>query len=127
MANTSEKPCLKHGDYTIGWVCALPKEMTAARSMLDEEHRDLSQPLSDHNTYSLGRIGLHNVVIACLPKGDIGTISAATVSTRMSSIFTSIRFGLMVGIGGGVPSKKHDIRLGDVVVSTPTDQHGGVI
>ncbi|GLA09572.1 hypothetical protein AnigIFM60653_011903 [Aspergillus niger] len=36
-------------------------------------------------------------------------------------------FGLMVGIGGGVPSKNHDIRLGDVVVSTPGGRHGGVI
>jgi nucleoside phosphorylase len=95
--------------------------------MLDESHRDLPQPLSDHNTYMLGRIGLHNVVIACLPKGEIGTTSAARVATRMSSTFTSIRFGLMVGIGGGVPSEKHDVRLGDVVVSTATGQHGGVV
>jgi hypothetical protein len=41
--------------------------------------------------------------------------------------FTSLRFGLMVGIGGGVPSKEHDIRIGDVVVSKPTDTSGGVI
>lgn len=33
----------------------------------------------------------------------------------------------MVGIGGGVPSKAHDIRLGDVVVSAPCDKHGGVL
>jgi nucleoside phosphorylase len=122
-----EEPCLKYEDYTVGLVCALSKEMTAARYMLDEKHRDLPQPSSDHNAYSLGRIGLHNVVIACLPKGKIGIAPAATVAAQMSCTFTSIRFGLMVGIGGGVPCEKHDIRLGDVVVSTPTDQHGGVI
>jgi nucleoside phosphorylase len=127
MANTMKEPCFTHDDYTIGWVCALSKEMTAARSMLDDEHSDLPLPSSDHNTYCLGCIGIHNVVIACLPKGEIGTTSAATVATQMSSTFTSIRFGLMVGVGGGVPSKSNDIRLGDVVVSTPTDQHGGVI
>jgi nucleoside phosphorylase len=33
----------------------------------------------------------------------------------------------MVGIGGGVPSGKADIRLGDVVVSKPTRDSGGVI
>jgi nucleoside phosphorylase len=33
----------------------------------------------------------------------------------------------MVGIGGGVPSAEHDIRLGDVVVSKPTGSTGGVI
>jgi hypothetical protein len=33
----------------------------------------------------------------------------------------------MVGIGGGVPSKDVDIRLGDVVVSKPTRIYGGVV
>jgi hypothetical protein len=33
----------------------------------------------------------------------------------------------MVGIGGGIPSNEYDIRLGDVVVSLPSDQAGGVI
>jgi len=127
MTNTIKEPHLRHEDYTIGWVCALSKEMTAARSMLDEKHPDLPLPSSDRNAYSLGRIGVHNVVIACLPKGEIGTTSAATVATQMLGTFTSIRFGLMVGVGGGVPSRRHDIRLGDVVVSTPTDQHGGVL
>uniref|UniRef100_L2FX48 Kinesin light n=1 Tax=Colletotrichum fructicola (strain Nara gc5) TaxID=1213859 RepID=L2FX48_COLFN len=37
-----------------------------------------------------------------------------------------MRIGLMVGIGGGAPSQKHDIRLGDVVVSTPNSGRGGV-
>lgn len=38
MTNTFEMPSLTVEDYHIGWVCALPKEMTAALSMLDEEH-----------------------------------------------------------------------------------------
>ncbi|KAJ5717848.1 Tetratricopeptide-like helical [Penicillium malachiteum] len=33
----------------------------------------------------------------------------------------------MVGIGGGIPSKDVDIRLGDVVVSMPTATSGGVV
>ncbi|KAL9125418.1 MAG: hypothetical protein Q9217_005375 [Psora testacea] len=33
----------------------------------------------------------------------------------------------MVGIGGGAPSDKHDIRLGDVVVGCPMHRLGGVI
>ena len=41
--------------------------------------------------------------------------------------FTSIRFKLMVGIRGDAPSPNHDIRLGDVVVSSPVDRTGGVI
>jgi nucleoside phosphorylase len=45
----------------------------------------------------------------------------------MHSTFPKLRFGLMVGTGGGVPSEEHDIRLGDVVVSKPTENFGGVI
>jgi hypothetical protein len=33
----------------------------------------------------------------------------------------------MLGSGGSAPSPKHDIRLGDVVVSSPADRTGGVI
>ena len=40
--------------------------------------------------------------------------------------FPNVRIGLMVGIGGGAPSQKHDIRLGDIVVSAPRDGNGGV-
>jgi len=114
-------------DYTVGWVCALPVELAAAQEMLDEEHEDLDHDANSTNIYTLGRIGEHNVVIACLPKGQTGTDSATAVATQMKSAFTSIRFGLMVGIGGGVPSLKADIRLGDVVVSSPDRVHGGVV
>ena len=40
--------------------------------------------------------------------------------------FPNIRIGLMVGIGGGAPSPKHDIRLGDIVVSAVGNGKGGV-
>jgi nucleoside phosphorylase len=53
--------------------------------------------------------------------------SAATVASQMLSTFPSIWFGLMVGIGGGVPREGVDIRLGDVVVSKPTGDFGGVV
>jgi nucleoside phosphorylase len=115
---------LTYSDYTVGWVCAVSKEQTAATAMLDEEHADLPKPPNDHNTYTLGCIGKHNIVIACLPEGEIGNNAAATVATRMTSTFPSIKFGLMVGIGGGVPPT---VRLGDVVVSTPADGFGGVV
>jgi hypothetical protein len=42
----------------------------------------------------------------------------------MISTFPSIKFGLMIGIGGGIPP---NVRLGDVVVSTPVDQYPGVV
>jgi nucleoside phosphorylase len=108
----------------VGWVCALPKELTAAKAMLEETHAELPKPPQDSNAYTLGSVGKHNVVIACLPKGKYGTNSAATVATYMSTTFPSIKVGLMVGIGGGIPPK---VRLGDIVVSTPVDQFPGVV
>jgi nucleoside phosphorylase len=114
-------------DYTVGWVCALPTELAAAQEMLDEEHTTPEHNNAhDTNIYTCGTIGKHNVVIACLPGGQIGTNSAAAVANQMKSTFTSTRFGLMVGIGGGVPSEI-DIRLGDIVVSQPHMVHGGVV
>jgi nucleoside phosphorylase len=122
--NSSQATNLNYADYTIGWICALPKEQTAAIAMLDRKHPDLSSPTNDDNVYTLGSIGGHNVVIACLPKGRYGTNSAAAIAMKMIGSFLSIKFGLLVGIGGGIPSK---VRLGDVVVSTPTDQYPGVV
>jgi nucleoside phosphorylase len=109
-------------EYQVGWVCALSKELTAARAMLDEEHEEFQNRVAqDNNSYVLGRVHEHNVVMACLPAGMYGTNSAATVANNMLRTFTGIRFGLMVGIGGGIPNlnKGWDIRLGDVVVSQP--------
>ncbi|KAH9225157.1 hypothetical protein K456DRAFT_1767068 [Colletotrichum gloeosporioides 23] len=115
-------------DYSVGWVCALPLEMAAAKGMLDQLHPNLTrQDPADHNSYILGQVQDHNVVIACLPAGIYGTTPAATVAKDLLRTFKSIRFGLMVGIGGGVPSRKHDIRLGDIVVSQPAETSGGVI
>jgi nucleoside phosphorylase len=116
-----------HDHYTVGWVCALPIELAAAQAMLDEQHHNLPQNSDDANTYTLGRIGDHNVVLACLPAGQTGTNSAAAVAMQMKSTFRAIRFGLMVGIGGGVPSAEADIRLGDIVVSQPGKGHSGVV
>ncbi|KOS47943.1 hypothetical protein ACN38_g1059 [Penicillium nordicum] len=118
-----------HDDYTVAWICALPLEMAAAKLMLERVHAALYQPQTDHNAYTLGSVSGHHVVIACLPTGVYGITSAAIVLGQMLQTFPSLEFGLMVGIGGGVPSRKTDIRLGDVVVSTPTSAStfGGVI
>ncbi|KAK2016450.1 phosphorylase superfamily protein [Colletotrichum eremochloae] len=118
-------------EFTIGWVCALPIELAAAAEMMDEEFADLPSCATDSNIYTLGRIGTHNIVAACLPAGQMGTNQAAVVVSQMKSSFPSLRFNILVGIGGGVPRLEDDndvdIRLGDVVVSQPAGQHGGVV
>ncbi|EXL39948.1 hypothetical protein FOCG_17450 [Fusarium oxysporum f. sp. radicis-lycopersici 26381] len=113
---------LLYDRYTIAWICALHFEMAAALAMMDEIHGQLPRCFNDHNTYTLGSIENHNIVIACLPEGQYGTINAASVLTNMKRTFPSIRHGLMVGIGGAAPAKK-DIRLGDIVVGTRVMQY----
>ncbi|KAH8680012.1 nucleoside phosphorylase domain-containing protein [Tricladium varicosporioides] len=84
---------LTHDAYTVGWICVIEPERDAVRALLDAEDEQLPAGENDDNSYLLGRIGQHNV----------------------------IRFGLMVGVGGGVPRSPHsedsreDIRLGDIV------------
>ncbi|KAF4449671.1 putative WD-repeat protein [Fusarium austroafricanum] len=113
--------------YTVGWICALTTEFVAAQAFLDEEHEGpLEVAQNDNNNYALGRIGNHNIVIAVFPDGEYGIAVAATVARDMLHTFPNIRIGLMVGIAGGAPGPNRDIRLGDIVVSSPNGGKGGV-
>ncbi|KAF4868708.1 hypothetical protein CGCSCA1_v012208 [Colletotrichum siamense] len=129
MADSSRLPTYKM--YTIGWIAALDKELTAALAMLDETHGqpdDFEQNDKDSNNYSWGRVGDHNIVIASLGGGSYGLVSAATTATCMANSLPHLRFGLLVGIGAGVPDlEQNDVRLGDVVVSLPKNGHPGVV
>lgn len=117
---------LSSDEYTVGWICALETEYIAAQLFLEEKHAPPTDIAThDSNDYALGRIGRHNVAIVVMPGGEHGTASAAVTATDMLHTFPNIRIGLMVGIGGGAPSAKNDIRLGDVVVSVPQNGLGG--
>ncbi|KAB8238262.1 uncharacterized protein BDW43DRAFT_321300 [Aspergillus alliaceus] len=121
--------CPPQDEFQIGWICALPIEAAAAKEMLDESFGFLDeQDTTDPNIYTLGRIGKHYIVIACLPAGQYGNTAATIVANNMIRTFSkSLRVGLMVGVGGGIPSTMSDIRLGDIVISCPTGNCGGVL
>jgi nucleoside phosphorylase len=124
-----DEPNFTHDDYTVGWICALEVELSASEAMLDKVHPILPRVANDTNIYTLGEIGRHKAVLACLPTGAIGTNAAATAAANLLRSFPKIRFGLMVGIGGGVPGNASDhpykdLHLGDVVVSKPEDTYG---
>ncbi|KAF5634236.1 nacht and ankyrin domain protein [Fusarium sp. NRRL 52700] len=113
--------------YTIGWICALRKELIAAKAFLDVLHGVVDNAsLNDDNKYTLGSIGKHNVVIAVLPDGQYGSVNATAVLKDMTRTFFDLRVVLMVGIGSGVPGRK-DIRLGDIVVGSIGPSTSGVI
>lgn len=113
--------------YTIGWIAPLPLELMVAEAVLDEDHGYI---YVEGYIYHGGRVGKHNVVRAVQPK--IGTEAAADLAARMRAAFKKIEYFLVVGIGGGVPSyglagAQSQIVLGDVVVSVPGGQYGGII
>ncbi|PGH31047.1 hypothetical protein GX50_06155, partial [[Emmonsia] crescens] len=127
MSTATNNMKLTHDDYTVAWICPLEVEQIAAMIMLDSEHERLPQPPNDHNVYTLGSINGHNVVIAGLHSP--GNNPAAVVVTQMRNTFQQLRFGILVGIGGGVPTRteRGNIHLGHVVVSKPVGEHSGVV
>ncbi|KAL7959162.1 hypothetical protein V8C34DRAFT_281061 [Trichoderma compactum] len=98
----SEKKQLSHDAYTVGWICVLHCELNAAKALLDEQHEQLSSATKDDNSYLLGRMAGHNVVIAFTGLGTYGANAAAQTAVHMIRTFPNIRFGLLVGVGGGV-------------------------
>lgn len=117
--------------YAVAWLAALPIERAAAEAMLDEEHTTpagFNRHQADENVYTWGRMGEHNVVVASLAAGVYGITSAATTASSLLASLPSIRIGIFVGIGGGIPTLdgSHDIRLGDIVVSQPDGTTGSI-
>ncbi|KAK9423700.1 putative NACHT domain-containing protein [Seiridium unicorne] len=119
-------------DYSIGWVCALSIEVTAAKAALDHIH---NKPPPDHkfekddggNNYIFGDLEGHNVIVAYSELGAYGETSVADVVARLHASFPSVRSTLIVGIARGVPNTAEDVRLGDVVVSKSTGGLPGVV
>ncbi|KAF4553944.1 Ankyrin repeat-containing protein 27 [Elsinoe fawcettii] len=121
-------PAPDRSQFTVGWICALVTEYVAAALFLDLEYNSIDwKSVSDNNDYTLGRVGNHNVVIAVCPNDEHGIASATSVARDMLHTFPHIRIGVLVGIGGGMPSAKHDIRLGDVVVSSAVPPRPAVV
>lgn len=125
MASTSVRS-FSRVDYTVACICLMGIELAPVRAILDHIHPDLPTT-RDRNSYVLGSIEQHIVVVAVIP--EIGNNSAATVATQLVNEFPSLRFALLVGIGGCVPGEDGDnnIRLGDLVVNQPTGTFGGLV
>lgn len=83
--------------------------------------------VGESNIYTLGNIGAHRVVSTKLPsigRSREAIIAAGNTTTRLLGTFQKVDYVFLIGVGGGVPHftdyTKH-VRLGDVVVSCPTD------
>ncbi|KAL3462601.1 hypothetical protein BJX64DRAFT_288291 [Aspergillus heterothallicus] len=110
-------------DFQVAIFCALPLEAGAVAEMFEElwsdEELNLEKSVGDNNTYSMGRVSRHNVVIVHMP--GIGKGAASQAASSLRSSYPGVRLALVVGICGGVPSLNADngdeLILGDVVIS----------
>jgi hypothetical protein len=110
-AKMTENRTFMVGDYTVGIICTLDKELLGVRCLLNTAHARLPLARRDTNAYTLGTMGVHAIVATCLPAGWYGTKAAASVASQMCVGFLAVEFCLLVGVAGGVPGKE-EIRLG---------------
>jgi nucleoside phosphorylase len=104
----------------------LPLEYDAVSLLFDqfwdEDGEQYGRAPGDTNTYTTGRIGKYDVVLALLP--NMGKAAAAGAAASVRSSYSGLKLAFFVGICGGVPGAGADeALLGDVVISKTVVQH----
>lgn len=128
MSIYKSSPAHLRRKFEVAIICALHIESTAVVANFDEvfDSALYGKALGDTNSYTLGRMGSHHVVLAYLPSTGKASSAGAAACLRVS--FSNIRLGLLVGVCGGLPSfKEHgeliEMILGDIVVGTGIVQY----
>ncbi|RSM13510.1 hypothetical protein CDV31_005808 [Fusarium ambrosium] len=111
----------RRDEFEIAIICALPLEYDAVSYTFDEfwdqDGDQYGRARNDPNTYTTGRIGSSNVVLALLSR--MGKTSAASAAASISMSYSGLRMALLVGICGAAPRNgENEILLGDVVISS---------
>lgn len=128
-ANGRPRRPVSRADFPLAIICALSFEADAIEALFDE-HWDCSvysKAPGDPNSYSTGRIGRHNVVLAYMP--EAGKANGAVVATNCRLSFPHVKLAIVVGVCGAVPftpgprDAHHEIILGDVIVSQSVVQY----
>ncbi|KAH7007100.1 hypothetical protein EDB80DRAFT_718218 [Ilyonectria destructans] len=124
---TSLPPEIRRENYIIAWICPIHIAYAAAKELLDEKHAGSELPPRNCDVdYTLGKIGVHYVVLVLWPQRPLSSKYLEFEANRLLSNFPNIELKLIVGVAGGAPSAKRDIRLGDVVVNTLSSRSSGL-
>jgi nucleoside phosphorylase len=123
---SSPDPPSRREDFQIAIICALPLEYDAVvllfDQLWDEEGEQYGSSQRDTTTYTTGRIGNYDVVLALLP--NVGKATAARIAANVCTIYSGLKLAFLVGICSGVPSTGADeALLGDVVISKTIIQY----
>ncbi|KAL7928954.1 hypothetical protein V8C35DRAFT_284838 [Trichoderma chlorosporum] len=113
-------------DFEVAVICALPLEYDAVVLLFDEfwdnDGDTFGRAAGDNNTYTTGRIGKHDVVLALLP--HMGKARAAAAAASLRSSYGALRLVILAGICGGVPRNgQYEMFLGDVIISRNVIQY----
>ncbi|KAK2742603.1 Nephrocystin-3-like protein 2 [Colletotrichum kahawae] len=112
-------------DVRIAVICALPREYNAAILAFDEiwSDEDTREPALKRHNHTLGRIGIHHVVLALLP--NVGKACAANEVVWLRSEYAGLEVAFLTGICGAVPNPgtNNEILLGDVVIGKSIVQY----
>ncbi|EXK28260.1 hypothetical protein FOMG_15261 [Fusarium oxysporum f. sp. melonis 26406] len=120
---------VSRANFPLAIICALSLEADAIEALFDEywDCNVYSKAPGDPNSYSTGRIGHHNVVLAYMP--EAGKANGAAVATNCRVSFPNVKLAIVVGICGVIPftpgprDAHHEITLGDVIVSQSVVQY----
>ncbi|KAJ0423479.1 nucleoside phosphorylase domain-containing protein [Aspergillus carlsbadensis] len=115
--------------FDVAVFCALPLEADAIETLFDYRWDTeggtvrYNKAYGDPNSYSMGSMGTHNVVLVHMP--GMGKSHGAAVAAFCRASFPTIKLALVVGICGGAPTAPDGkvIRLGDVVISSALVQY----
>jgi hypothetical protein len=89
-------------------------DLCLTRGMLDEHYQPLQQDPGDENNYTLGRIGVHNVVLASEPAPTISLISLRKASGCQVVLLlkpgkATAETSFLTGPCGGAPIGQHSM------------------
>ncbi|KAH7124606.1 nucleoside phosphorylase domain-containing protein [Dactylonectria macrodidyma] len=116
----------RRDDFEVAIICALPLKYDAVSYLFDEswdENGDrYGRAVGDPNSYTTGRVGKYNVVLALLP--HMGKNNTASAVASMRSSYRGLRLALLVGVSGATPcGQDGEVLLGDVVISKTVIQY----
>ncbi|OHE96825.1 hypothetical protein CORC01_07792 [Colletotrichum orchidophilum] len=106
---------MDHRDCTIAWVLPSSEYHKTAEAFFDEVYNQVHTPLQ--MTYSIGRIGQHNVVAASKTPGATSLHTGDLVDNLLGD-FPSIRAGFLASVDAIASSTAGIVRVGDVIVGT---------
>lgn len=118
-------------DVKLGIITALPKEYEAMRQMLidpNEIEVETTELKGAGRRFCIGQIKTANndLQLVALGMCGMGNNKAAIRAQKMITCFPELKYVIMTGIAGGIPSPedvtKH-VRLGDIIISEGVIQY----